>query len=89
MNINNLDRAVEAKKELHNLDEAIKNLNNFKSVPGEAGFVISEYTDHSGNSVNYLYVNENYHPVYAEILDFAKKRFKVARDQLIAEIRSL
>jgi len=89
MDIKNLERAVEAKHELFKLEEAIKNLNMMSNEKGKVGFLISEHKDHSGASVDYQYVNGNYHPLYADILEYTKKRFNVARDQLIAEIKSL
>lgn len=90
MKIENLERASRAKDELKELNKALKTFEKMgEKEAGNLGLVIGEHNDSSGNAVSYQYVNGNYHPMYAEILEMTKKRFEQARDDLVLEIKSL
>lgn len=89
MDIKNLERAVEIKHELFKINDALKNLNGFPTEPGKVGFLISEHIDRSGNHVDFQYKNGDYHPVYAEILKFAKQKFQEVKDDIEKEIKTL
>jgi hypothetical protein len=87
MKIENLERANTISNELKRLDDAIISLNSVD--PNKIGFLISEYQDKSGFFVDYQYKNENYHPMYKDIIEFIQKRFAQAKIDLVNEIESL
>lgn len=91
MKIENLDRAIVAQKELKKLDQAIAQFDCFadKQEGNNMGFVIAEHIDGSGFYVDRQYKDGNYHPMYADILEFTREKFIQARLDLLKEIDKL
>lgn len=88
MRIENLDRAIVAKKELKSLDRAIAEFDKQLAV-GDIAFMLCAHSDMSGFCVDHQFKNGNSHPMYKEIFEFAYKKFQEAKNDLIKEIESL
>lgn len=89
MKIENLERALVASVELANLDHAIAQFDNFVQDTRSTGFILTEHRDLSGFCAEVQYKDGNYHPMYAEILEFAREKFIQARLDLLKEISEL
>lgn len=85
MKIENMDRAINAKRELDNLNNAISVIQNRE----RSAVMFNAHIDGSGFSVGLQYKNGDYHPMYDDIMSYVEVKFKEARDELIAEIESL
>jgi len=85
MKVTNIQRAIEASKELKELEIAIKELDRF----GTDGFLIQNYEDGSGISVNIQYTRGDFHYMYSELIALITNRFIDARNELIEEIEKL
>jgi hypothetical protein len=87
MNIDNLQRASNAKVELEKLNKAIEEFAKFDMK--RLGLFIGANKDGSGAGLDFQFKDGNYHPMYTEILEFVEKRFRQAKEELIAEIETL
>lgn len=84
MNIDNLQRAVDAKEELNNLNTAIENAKKLGD-----GFIIACWFGERDGVIETQYKNGNYHPMYLEIKNFIIQKLEEAKEQLIKEIELL
>lgn len=88
MEIKNLERAIEAKKELTKLSDAIDTLKTM-SRTNQLGLIISEWGDCSGCCVAKQFKSGDYHPMYKEIVSLILEKFEDAKSELESEILSL
>lgn len=85
MNIENMNRAIMAKKEIDELSDAISIIENRK----QSAVMFNAHRDCSGFSIGIQYKNGNYHPMYEDIMSYVETRFKEARNELVSEIELL
>jgi len=92
MEIENIKLSISAKEELEQFDKALSDFNKFTQLKKAAikiGVQSGNHTDCSGDCIQYQYKEGNFHPMYVEILEFARKKFEDAKEKLIAEINNL
>ena len=87
MNIDNLQRASNAKIELEKLNKAIDEFAKFDTK--KLGLFIGANKDGSGAGLDYQFKDGHYHPMYKEILEFVEEKFRQAKEDLIDEIETL
>lgn len=85
MNIENLDKAMARRKELEEINGAIKALEKYNG----SSITFAEHNDRSGFYVTRQYKDGAGHPMYKDIMKFVTQRFKQAREELIKEIEQL
>ena len=88
MKIENLKRARYISEEIINIDKIINDAEELAKAG--CSFVLAEYSDSSGEFVDYVYENGNApKDMYKEIALFAKQKFIEHKEKLLKEIESL